>query len=128
MDTAHFKPKCSQVFCSLRHLGVKNFFKRLTVCQAVTERADAAGPLNNILIIVEISLFCKHFKSSVHKSHRRNCLNNLFILKHKVDVYRLRQNRMLRTKRYNRLNSHYSLSSFLITLICFLKGVSFSIR
>ena len=99
VDTAHFHPYRTEVICPLRHLNAHDFLNRHTVAKSVTAAADAADPLSYITILFKISLLYKFLKSSVDISDTGNRLYHSLILQYQIQMNRLRQYRMLRTKR-----------------------------
>ena len=91
------------------------------VPQAVPAAADPADTLSHIRILFIIPFLYQLLQSSVDKPDTRDNTDYGFILQHQIQMHRFRENRMLRTERYNTSLCHnfYSLS---------LNGAVWSIR
>ena len=101
MDPCHLAPDGTQILSSDRDFHVHHLLDRLNIAQAVSEGADPAGSLGDIDILVEVASVYKFLKSAVNESDGRDDIDDLLILKDKVQMDRFRKDRMLRSERNN---------------------------
>ena len=108
VETGNFVPDGTQVLRPFRNFNFHQAFDGLAVTPAMTERTDAADPFRYIHIFLEAALLYQFFQPPVNIPNGRNRLYNFFVLQLEIEMDRLRQYRMLGTKRYNCTFAHIS--------------------
>ena len=112
MDARKLMQNGADILHAAGHLDVEHALAGAGVAVAVTHGANAADALGDVAKLVHIALFGELLKAAVHKANLRNCLDNAVVLDHQVQVKRLGQHRVLRTKRNNGAVCHGPYASF----------------
>ena len=106
VDSAHLAPNGAQIFGSGRHFCAKDLLQGLAIGHAVLKGANAANTLYHILIVMEVPTTGQFFQSPMDKADGGDGLNHLFVLQDQIQMYRLRQHRVLRAKGHDGAISH----------------------